>query len=135
MKLEHVAVWTEQLEALRDFYVKYFEASSNEKYVSEKEFKGRFESYFLSFDSGARLELMRRTDVPQGDNAQGFESSGFTHIAFSVDTAAELDRLYSRLKEDGICIVGAPRMTGDGYYEACVLDPDGNRVEITVVPS
>lgn len=134
MKLEHVAIWTHKLESLKDFYVQYFGAISNDKYISEKEFKGRFESYFLSFDTGARLELMKLSGVPQGDNANGFESTGLTHIAFSVETPNNLDSLYNRLKEDGITIVGEPRMTGDGYYETCVLDPDGNRVEITVAP-
>ena len=134
MKLEHVAIWTHQLESLKDFYVLYFEAIPNDKYISKKDFKGRFESYFLSFDTGARLELMKLSGVPQGDNANGFESTGLTHIAFSVETPDKLDLLYKRLKEDGVTIVGEPRMTGDGYYETCVLDPDGNRVEITVTP-
>jgi len=134
MKLEHVAIWTHQPESLKDFYVLYFEAIPNDKYISEKEFKGRFESYFLSFDTGARLELMKLSGVPQRDNANGFESTGLTHIAFSVEAPDKLDSLYKRLKEDGVTIAGEPRMTGDGYYETCVLDPDGNRVEITVTP-
>ena len=134
MKLEHVAIWTQQLEELKNYYVTYFEAVPNEKYISEKEFKGRFESYFLSFASGTRLELMTLTGIPQGDNADGFETTGLTHLAFSVETMDELDQLYQRLKEAGVKIVGEPHMTGDGYYEACVLDPDGNRVEITVTP-
>ena len=134
MKLEHVAIWTDRLETLREFYETYFDARANEKYVSDSEFKEHFESYFLSFDSGARLELMVRVGVPQGDNADGFESTGINHIALSVETPGELDRLYGRLKDGGVKIVGEPHMTGDGYYEACVLDPDGNRVEITVTP-
>jgi len=134
MKLEHVAIWTHQPETLKNFYVLYFGAIPNDKYISEKEFKGRFESYFLSFDKGARLELMKLPIVPQGDNANGFESTGLTHIAFSIETPDKLDSLFNRLKEDGVTIVGEPRMTGDGYYETCVLDPDGNRVEITVTP-
>jgi len=134
MKLEHVAIWTHQLEELKDFYVRYLGAVPNDKYVSEKDFKGRFESYFLSFDTGARLELMKLPGIPQGDNANGFETTGLTHIAFSVNTPGELEYLYIRLKEEGNPIAGEPRMTGDGYYEACVLDPDGNRVEITVTP-
>lgn len=134
MKLEHIAIWTHQLENLKDFYVRHFGAVPNEKYVSEKEFKGLFESYFLTFDGGARLELMRLPSIPQGDNADGFESTGLTHMAFSLDTPAELEQLFARIKESGAPIIGEPRMTGDGYYEACVLDPDGNRVEITVTP-
>lgn len=134
MKLEHVAIWTHQLEELKDFYVRCFGAVPNDKYLSEKEFKGHFESYFLSFDGGTRLELMSLSGIPQGDNANGFETTGLTHIAFSVNTAAELDQLYARLTDEGALVVGKPRMTGDGYYEACTLDPDGNRVEITVTP-
>lgn len=134
MRLEHVAIWTHQLEELKKFYETFFGGISNEKYISDKEFKGTFESYFLTFGTGARLELMKLTNIPQGDNSNGFESTGLTHIAFSVDTMPDLDRIYALLKEAATPIVGEPRMTGDGYYEACVLDPDGNRVEITVTP-
>lgn len=134
IKLEHAAIWTHRLESLKDFYIRYFGAVPNDKYTSDKEFKGLFESYFLTFDTGARLELMKLPAVPRGDNADGFESTGLSHIAFSVETPADLDSLYNKLKADGVKIVGEPRMTGDGYYEACVLDPDGNRVEITVTP-
>jgi lactoylglutathione lyase len=134
MILEHVAIWTHRLEELKDFYVKYFKAAPNEKYISKNEFKAQFESYFLSFGSTARLELMQMGTVLQGDNAAGNETTGITHIAFSVDTRKEVDELASRLKQDGHTLVGEPRFTGDGYYEACVLDPDGNRVEITVLP-
>lgn len=134
MKLEHVAIWTHQLEALKIFYEKYFGAVANDKYISDKEFMGVFESYFLSFASGARLEIMSLTGIPQGDNNAGYESTGLTHIAFSAESADELDALYIKLKSDGVPIAGAPRMIGDGYYEACVLDPDGNRLEITVTP-
>lgn len=132
MKIEHAAIWTHRLEELKSFYVRYFGAVPNDKYVSERESGGRFESYFLSFNSGARLELMRLDGIPQGGGAGGRESTGLTHIAFSVETRDELDALYERLKADGAAIVGGPRVTGDNYYEACVLDPDGNRVEITV---
>ena len=134
MRLEHIAIWTRRLKELRAFYERYFGAVANEKYRSDKGARGIFESYFLSFDSGARLELMRLDCIPPGDSADGFESTGLTHLALSTDTADSLDRLYRRLKQDGVRIVGEPRTTGDGYYEACVLDPDGNRVEITVAP-
>ena len=134
MKLEHIAIWSHQIEALKTFYECYFGATANEKYISDKDFKGMFESYFLSFESGARLEIMSLTGIPQGDNAHGHETTGLTHLAFSVHTPDELDKLYHRLKQDGVVIVGEPRITGDGYYETCVLDPDGNRVEITVTP-
>ena len=131
MKLEHVAIYTKRLEVLREFYEKYFDAKPNEKYTSKKEPNVVFESYFLSFESGARLELMTRTDVPQAENPNGVETAGLTHIALSVGCADDLDRLFMRLKGDGVSVVSEPRTTGDGYYEACVLDPDGNRIEIT----
>ena len=134
MILEHVAIWTGQLEALRDFYTDYFGAAPNEKYTSDKGARGRFESYFLSFDSGARLELMRLPAIPEGDNADGRESTGLTHLAFGVKTREELDALVARLRKDGHPIAGEPRTTGDGYYEACVLDPDGNRVYLRSFP-
>lgn len=134
MKIDHVAIWTHNLENLKNFYVKYFGAEVNDKYVSEKEFNGRFESYFLSFGPGSRLELMELQSILQSDNADGFEATGLTHIAFSIESAEELDRLFIFLKNGGNTIVGKPHITGDGYYEACVLDPDGNRVEITVTP-
>lgn len=132
MKLEHVAIWTHQLEELKEFYIRYFDATANDKYTSEKGSRGQFESYFLSFDTGARLELMKLPDIPYGAGTGGYESTGLTHIAFSVRTPEKLESLYARLKDDGVTIMGGPRVTGDGYYEVCVLDPDGNRVEITV---
>ncbi len=134
MKLEHVAIWTKQLDELKDFYVKYFAATPNDKYRSDKDFKGHFESYFLTCDSGARLELMRLPSVPDGINANGHEAIGLTHIAFSVDTKEDVDALAARFRADGIALVSPPRMTGDGYYECCALDPDGNRVEVTTIP-
>jgi len=134
MVLEHIAIWTHRLEELKDFYVKYFNATPNEKYISKREFSSRFESYFLSFDSTARLELMQMETILQGDNEAGKQTTGLTHIAISVDTREEVDEISGRLKKDGYTIAGEPRLTGDGYYEACVLDPDGNRVEIVALP-
>ena len=130
MKLEHVAIYTHRLEELKAFYEKYFNANSNEKYTSMKKLNCRFESYFLSFDTGARVELMMRTDIPKADNYAGSEAVGISHFAFSVGTKDDVDIMYQRLEEDGMRILGEPRKTGDGYYEACVLDPDGNWVEI-----
>lgn len=135
MTLEHVAIWTQQLEEMKAFYTKYFDAVPNEKYESNSDFHDYFESYFLSFNQGARLEIMQMASIPQGDSGNGKETTGLTHIAFSVETQKELDDLADRLQEDNQVMVGMPRMTGDGYYEACVLDPDGNRVEITVTPA
>lgn len=134
MILEHIAIWTRNLEEMRNFYMRYFGATSNEKYTSQKDFGEQFESFFLSFDGKCRLELMRMGRIPKGDSADGNETLGLTHFSFAMDTREQLNSLAKRLEDDGHRLVGKPRMTGDGFYEACVLDPDGNRVEFAVVP-
>ncbi len=134
MKLEHVAIWTRNLEGMRAFYEKYFGGIANKKYTSTKDFGDEFHSYFLSFDGDARLELMELGRIPPGDSANGNETLGLTHFSFSLRTKDEVDELYAVCKNDGVKIAGEPRMTGDGFYEACILDPDGNRVEFAVLP-
>lgn len=134
MKLEHIALWTKRIEELKDFYVKYFNAAHKEKYTSFHDFNQHFESYFLSFGGDCRLELMQMGSIPEGDSAGGNETIGLTHLSFSMDSREALDALAKRLEADGFRLVGKPRTTGDGFYEACVLDPDGNRVEFAVVP-
>lgn len=134
MKLEHIALWTRDIEKSREFYSKYFNAISNEKYRSTHDFNQKFESYFLSFDGDCRLELMQMDTIPEGDGADGNETIGLTHFSFAMDSREALDALAHRLEADGLRLTGKPRMTGDGFYEACVLDPDGNRVEFAVVP-
>lgn len=124
MRLTHVAFWTNELERLRAFYVTYFNGKSNEKYVNPK--KG-FASYFVSFESGSSLEIMQRKDVSGVYTA---EHIGLAHIAFLVPSRDEVHRLTERLRGDGYPVAGEPRLTGDGYYEAAVRDPDGNLVEI-----
>ena len=127
MHIEHIAIWTRQLEALKTFYETYFAAHAIQKYTNPKT---HFESYFLTFDIGPRLELMQRPDI---EGPQGVEQQvGYAHLAFSVGSKEEVDRLTQRLAEDGYQVVGQPRTTGDGYYESVILDPDRNRVEITV---
>ena len=134
MDLQHIAIWTRQLEEMKMFYQKYFGGIPNQKYVTEKEFEALFSSYFLTFDSGAQLELMEMEIIPQGNIAGGYGSLGFTHIAFNAGEKAEVNTLVEKLRKDGYKIAGEPRVTGDDYYEAVVLDPDGNRVEIIVPP-
>jgi lactoylglutathione lyase len=127
MHIEHIAIWTHDLERLKTFYETYFEGQANDKYVSAEK---RFESYFLTFASGARLELMQMPTVLQSrDEGQ---TLGYAHLAFSVGSEADVDALTAQLQEAGYKVVSNPRRTGDGYYESCVLDPDGNRVEITL---
>jgi lactoylglutathione lyase len=128
MKLEHVAIYTRDLEALRAFYMRYFQATSNDLYVNPR--KG-FRSYFLSFADGARLELMQMDSVPISLNDPLAQATGIIHIAFSLGSRSAVDDMTERLRNDGFRILDGPRQTGDGYYECAFLDPDGNRVEIT----
>lgn len=124
MKIHHVAIWTFHLEELREFYIRYFDGKSNEKYINSK--KG-FESYFIAFKSGPALELMSRTDVqnvPIEENRLGL-----THLAFSFESPEAVLSLTERLRSEGYIIAGMPRTSGDGYFESVILDPDGNRIE------
>jgi lactoylglutathione lyase len=128
MILEHVAIWTDDVEKLKNFYVKYFDAVPNNKYINPS--KG-FESYFLSFKSGARLEIMKKKGVPQNLNDTVHQQHrGIIHLAFGVDTIAEVDAKAKELAAEGIPILSGPRKTGDGYYEFETLDPDNNRLEV-----
>ncbi len=127
MKIDHVAVWTTDLATLLDFYVRYFNAVAGEKYVNPRT---RFESYFLSFAEGSRLELMTKPGITTTDASQ-YPAAGYAHIAISVGSKEAVDMLTEQLRADGYMIVGEPRTTGDGYYESVVLDPAGNHVEIT----
>ncbi len=129
MHIEHVAIWTDDLERMKVFYVRYFEARAGERYRNPDT---HFESYFLSFTSGARLELMTAPDVEGRQAHTAGNRNGYTHLAFSCGDPSLVDELTQRIREDGYRVVQDPRRTGDGYYESVVLDPDGNRVEITV---
>ncbi|EHH1051416.1 VOC family protein [Vibrio parahaemolyticus] len=129
MKIEHVAIWTERLEELKSFYEKYFNAVSNDKYHNPKK---HFSSYFLSFESGARLELMSMEGVTACENSHSMQVTGLAHFAFALGSEQAVDKITKTLVEDGYQSIDGPRYTGDGYYESCVLDPDGNRIELTV---
>ena len=129
MKLEHVAIWTDQLEHLREYYCKYYGGKSNTKYHNKKK---QFYSYFLSFESGARLELMTMPNIPKNQNDRvNKQHKGIIHLAFGAKNKEEVDAKAIQLKEDGYKILSGPRMTGDGYYELETLDPDENRIEVT----
>jgi lactoylglutathione lyase len=130
IRIEHIAVWTPDIERLVEFYSKYFNATAGQRYVNPA--KG-FESRFLSFEGGARLdEVMRSSVVEAVSHAPGAQRMGLTHLAVSVGSELGVDELTNRLRRDGYEVLDGPRRTGDGYYESVVLDPDGNRVEITV---
>jgi lactoylglutathione lyase len=114
---------------MREFYCTWFQARACLKYVNE--IKG-LESHFLTFPSGARLELMQRTVEIERNSGPGKNAVGYGHIAFSAGSELAVNALTNQLREAGHTVVDEPRRTGDGYYESVVLDPDGNRVEITV---
>jgi lactoylglutathione lyase len=129
MHIEHIAIWTHDLERLRQFYETYFDGIANTKYVNPR---NQFESYFLTFADGTRLELMHMPTVPPSRNNVEQQFTGYIHIAFSVGAREAVDALTERLRHDGYRILDGPRTTGDGYYESSALDPDGNRIEITI---
>ncbi len=128
MKIEHMAIWVADIEGMRAFYEHYFNAISGQKYHNPAK---NFTSYFLSFIEGPRLELMQKPEIPSIGNSAG-EYLGISHFAVSVGTKEEVDNLTATLGKDGYSVVGEPRTTGDGHYESVVLDPEGNRIEITI---
>lgn len=131
MIIEHLAIWTQNLEVLKDYYVQYFGAQPNDKYTNVQK---QFQSYFLSFDSGARLELMSRPDIPVNANdSVSAQYLGLIHFAFGVDTMEEVDQKVEELRAAGFPILSGPRKTGDGYYEFETLDPDNNRIEVSTL--
>ncbi len=126
MKISHIALYTADLERSRRFYETYFGGISNDGYHNPKT---QLRTYFLRFEDGARLELMYRpVCVSAGSDEFVY---GFTHLAFSTGSKSAVDALTARIASDGYTVAGQPRITGDGYYESVVLDPDGNRIEIT----
>ena len=126
MKIEHVALYVNDLEKTRDFFIKYFNAKSNEGYHNPVK---KFRSYFLTFDGEARLEIMNKAVM--SDLAKDLDRTGFAHISFSVGNKSKVDELTERLKNDGYKVISGPRVTGDGYYESCIVDLEGNQIEIT----
>lgn len=124
-RVTHIGIYTMDLERLKDFYVKYFDAQCNEKYEEDN----GFSSYFLTFDSDVRVEIMGNTHLEY--HAFKDLESGMSHLAFSVGTKENVVALTKQLEEDGYEVFSQPRTTGDGYYESKVSDPDGNMIEIT----
>ena len=127
MHIEHIAMYVNNLETTRDFFVKYFQAVSNDCYHNPTT---GFRSYFLTFEDGARLEIMNKPGVE--DLEKSLARTGYIHIAFSVGSREKVDALTEKLKEDGFQVVSGPRTTGDGYYENCVVGLEGNQIELTV---
>ena len=127
MRIEHIAMYVKDLEATRDFFLKYFNASSNDGYYNKKT---GFKSYFLSFDDGARLEIMNKPVME--DVEKTVTRTGYIHIAFSLGSKEAVDKLTEKIKLDGYEVLSGPRTTGDGYYESCIVGIEGNQIEITV---
>ena len=126
MKIEHVAMHVNNLEAARDFFVKYLGGSSNDGYHNKNT---GFRSYFISFEDGARLELMNKPGLE--DLEKSLNRTGYVHIAFSVGSKEKVDEITALLQQEGFEVVSGPRTTGDGYYESCIVAIEGNQIEIT----
>ena len=127
MKIDHIALYVKDLEVSKAFYETFFGAKSNELYHNPKT---DLHTYFLSFDSGARLEIMWRPNLSERLNK--IMNEGLIHFAFSVGSKEAVDALTQKIIAAGYECFSAPRTTGDGYYESVILDPDGNMIEITV---
>lgn len=128
MRIDHFALWCDDIEAMRTFYTTYFACRAGEKYYNPTK---RYTSYFLTFDDGdCRIELMNRPDIIDEPTHRGFVK-GIAHFDIEVGNIAAVDELAERLRAEGYIIASEPRRTGDGYYEAGVLDPEGNYLEIS----
>lgn len=127
MRIDHLAIWSYNLEGLRNFYMHYFDASSNEVYHNHSR---EFRSYFLTFNGGCRIELMEMPNIPKSKDNPLKQFTGLIHFAIKIGSKKKVNELTETLKNDGFKIIGEPRTTGDGCYESVFLDPDGNRVEI-----
>ena len=129
MYIKHIAIWSKDIDKLEIFYETYFGAKAGKRYVNPAK---QFESYFLKFADGASLELMQKPGISELSDDGDIQFTGYSHLAISVGSKEKVDFLTARLEKDGFQVVSKPRQTGDGYYESCVLDPDGNRIEITI---
>jgi len=131
MTIDHVAIWTNQLEILKGYYVKYFNGMANKKYTNKVT---GFESYFISFDSGSRLEIMQKPGIPENLNDRVTKQhQGLIHLSFGVENMELVNRKSEEMAKAGFRILRGPRKTGDGYYEFETLDPDNNRIEVAAL--
>lgn len=127
MRIEHIALYVNDLESARRFFVKHFGATSNDGYHNPQT---DFRSYFLSFDKGARLEIINKPNM--SNLPKEINRTGYAHIAFSAGSKETVDTLTAELKADGYEVISGPRTTGDGYYESCIIALEDNQIEITV---
>ena len=126
-KIHHIALWVKELENIRDFYVKYFNCRHGELYQNPAK---AFSSYFIFFDESTTLEIMHRDDL-KISVPDDRESTGYAHIAISLGSRENVNEMTQKLRMDGYKITGEPRVTGDGFYESVVEDPEGNLIELT----
>ena len=127
MKIEHIAMYVTDLKRAKEFFEKYFGARSNNGYHNPAT---DFRSYFLTFDDGARIEIMNKPGMDDADKS--LARTGFIHIAFSLGSKERVDELTAQMKQDGYDVISGPRTTGDGYYESCIIGVEGNQIEITI---
>ncbi len=127
MRIEHLAMYVNNLEATRDFFVKYLGGVSNDGYHNNTT---GLRSYFISFEDGARLEIMNKPQME--DMEKSLNRTGYIHLAFSVGSKEKVEELTSQLQQDGYEVISGPRTTGDGYYESCIAAIEGNQIELTV---
>lgn len=127
MKINHVAIYVTNLEGARDFFMEFFDATSNERYHNPRT---GLCTYILSFPDGGKLEIMSRPEVAKADNP--IFRSGFIHLSFSGGSRAKVDELTALLSDRGYEVMSGPRITGDGFYESCVAGFENNLIEITV---
>ena len=127
MKIEHIAMYVNDPEGARDFFIRYFQGISNDGYHNKNT---DFRSYFISFDEGSRLEIMHKLVMEDPDKT--LNRTGYVHIAFSVGSKEKVDELTQRLSDDGYKVISGPRTTGDGYYESCIVAIENNQIEITI---
>jgi lactoylglutathione lyase len=128
MKIEHLAIWCENLEIMKNFYTKYFQMVSSELYHNPSK---QFTSYFLAFgENKTRIELMNSPTIIIPKDEKG-KVNGFAHFAISIGSKEEVDSLTELLRNANFTVLSNPRTTGDGYYESLICDPEGNQIEVT----
>ena len=127
MRIEHIAMYVNDLDAAKDFFVAFLGGVSNEGYYNEKT---GFKSYFISFEDGARLEIMNKSNMI--DDPKMLNRTGYAHIAFSVGSKEKVNEVTEKAREAGFEVISGPRTTGDGYYESCIVAIENNQIEITV---
>lgn len=127
MKITHIAIWTTDLEGMKNFYLHYFDASSSSGYFNHSK---DFRSYFIYLDGDCSIELMQMPTIRKSRNIVEKQYLGITHFAIKLGSKMKVDKLTQQIREDGFKVVGDPRSTGDGFYESVILDPEGNRIEI-----